>query len=86
MYQIYGTMLCKDCVACLEAMDREKIDYSFLDITADLAHLKAFLAIRDGNALFDEVRRRESIGIPCVVEENGTVSLCWEDYVSQANA
>lgn len=77
MVKIYGSMLCPDCVRCLEELDRVQKEYVFLDFSADLKNLKEFLALRDGDSLFDEVRREGKIGIPCIVAEDGTVSLEW---------
>ena len=79
MIKIYGSMLCKDCVACREDLDRAGISYEYLDFADDLRHLKEFLAIREGNSLFDEVRRNGGIGIPCIIKEDGTVTLDWEE-------
>ncbi len=86
MLLIYGTPLCKDCRDCLEAFDANQIPYTFLDITQELPVLKAFLAIRDREALFDPVRQAGKIGIPCIVDEQGQVSLNWETYVRSGEA
>ena len=77
MLKIYGSRLCPDCVECLAELDRQGIAYDYHDFGADLRALKEFLAIRDGNPLFDAVREKGSIGIPCIVEEDGTVRLNW---------
>lgn len=86
MLRIYGSMLCKDCVQCRADLDCAGVSYEFLDFADNLPALKEFLAIRDGNALFDEVKRNGSIGIPCIVDENGRVTLDWSEYVGQAEA
>ena len=86
MLKVYGSPLCKDCTDCLAAFDKAGVSYEFLDITAQLCHMKAFLSLRDSSALFDSVRQAGIIGIPWIVEEEGKVSLSWEGYVSQANA
>jgi len=77
MVKIYGSILCPDCVRCLEELDRVQKEYVFLDFFADLKNLKEFLALRDGDSVFDEVRREGKIGIPCIVAEDGTVTLEW---------
>lgn len=77
MIKIYGSMLCKDCVQCRSELDAAGVPYIYLDFAEDLQNLKDFLAIRDNNALFDEPRRLGGIGIPCVVKEDGTVTLDW---------
>lgn len=76
--KIYGSMLCPDCVRCREELDKAGIAYDFLDFGENLQNLKDFLKIRDGNPLFDELRREGKIGIPCIVREDGSVSLQWD--------
>ena len=81
MLKIYGSMLCPDCVNCCADLDKAKVEYEFVDFGADLRGLKEFLAIRDGNPLFDPVREAGSIGIPCIGKENGDVTLSWEEFL-----
>lgn len=75
--KIYGSMLCPDCVKCREELDKAGITYEFLDFGENLQNLKDFLKIRDGNSLFEEARREGKIGIPCIVRDDGSVSLEW---------
>ena len=86
MLKIYGSMLCPDCVACCEELSRGEVSFEFLDFGDSLKNLKEFLAIRETSPLFDEVRKNGAIGIPCIVDLDGNVSLNWEQYVTQANA
>ena len=74
---IYGSKLCPDCVRCLEDMDRRGVSYEYKDFATDLLALKEFLAIRDRDPQFDEIRRAGKIGIPCILEDDGTVRLEW---------
>lgn len=76
--KIYGSMLCPDCVECKKALDKAGIAYTYLDIGESLGNLKAFLTIRDSNPLFDAFRGTRTIGIPCIVLEDGSVTLDWE--------
>ena len=75
MMKIYGSMLCKDCVACCAALDAAGVGYTFLSITDELQNLKDFLRLRDGNPLFDDARAAGSIGIPYLVLEDGTATF-----------
>lgn len=75
---IYGSMLCPDCVQCCKDLDETDTQYTFCEFADDLAHLKAFLKIRDTDPAFEEVKREGKIGIPCLVSEDGTVSLNWK--------
>ena len=81
MLKIYGSMLCGDCVKCREDLDRAGVEYEYLDFSDSLMNLRAFLAIRDASDLFDEVRERGAIGIPCLVDDGGNISLDWEAYM-----
>ena len=86
MLKIYGSMLCPDCVECCNDLNNAGVSYEFLDFADNLKNLKEFLVIRDRDEVFLEVRKNGSIGIPCIVDENGSLSLNWNDYVTQADA
>ena len=77
MLKIYGSRLCPDCVKCLADLDRQGIAYEYHDFADNLMALKAFLNIRDTNPQFAEVRENGKIGIPCLVDDDGTVCLTW---------
>jgi glutaredoxin-related protein len=81
MIKIYGSMLCKDCVQCREELDNAGVAYEYLDFSENLLALKEFLSIRDSDPQFDEVRQNGGIGIPCIVREDGTVSLDWAEFM-----
>lgn len=77
MLKIYGSMLCPDCVQCRKDLDKAGIQYTYLDFSEDLTHLKEFLSLRDSLGIFDTVKENGSIGIPCIIDEEGKVSLSW---------
>ena len=81
MLKIYGSMLCPDCVRCRQDLDRAGVRYEYLDFSASLRNLKAFLKLREENPVFDGVREAGAIGIPCIVDEKGNASLSWEEYM-----
>lgn len=83
MLKIYGSMLCPDCVDCCRDLDAAGIAYQFADFADSLVNLKEFLTLRDQHPLFAQVKEKGSIGIPCILREDGSVSLTWEEYVSQ---
>lgn len=62
---VYGSPMCPDCVKAKEVLDKEGIRYGYVDITAGMAHLKKFLALRDNRPEFDEAKKIGTIGIPC---------------------
>ena len=81
MLKIYGSMLCKDCVQCRKDLDAAGVAYEYTDFAHSLAALKEFLAIRDTNPLFDDVKKAGGIGIPCILREDGSITLSWEAYM-----
>ena len=86
MLKISGSKLCPDCVECLQTFDQNKIVYEYHDFAEDLPSLKFFLKLRDSEPIFHDVKANGSIGIPCIVDEEGRVALDWSRYVSQDNA
>ena len=81
MIKIYGSMLCPDCVKCREDLDQAGISYEYLDFAQSLAYLKEFLKIRETSPLFEEVKSRGGIGIPCIVKEDGSITLDWAELM-----
>lgn len=81
MIKIYGSMLCPDCVQCKQELDATGVEYEYLDFSEDLRNLKEFLKLRDSETIFEEVRQKGSIGIPCILREDGSVTLDWEEFM-----
>lgn len=81
MLKIYGSLLCKDCVQCRADLDKAGVNYDFLDFGEELSNLKEFLALRDREPAFDPARREGKIGIPCIVQEDGSVTLNWDTFM-----
>ena len=81
MIKIYGSMLCPDCVQCRKDLDEAGVEYEYQDFSENLKNLKEFLTIRDGNSLFDSIRQDGRIGIPCILREDGSVSLDWTEFM-----
>ena len=81
MLKIYGSMLCKDCVECVDNLKKANVEFEFLDFAESLLNLKEFLKIRDENELFGAVREKGSIGIPAIVKEDGSLTLDWEEFL-----
>lgn len=82
MLKVYGSLLCPDCVACKQAFEGAQIEFEYHDFSEDLSALKIFLALRDSDPQFEEVKKDGRIGIPCIVRKDGTVSLNWEEFTS----
>ncbi len=81
MLKIYGSMQCPDCVQCREDLDKAGIAYEYLDFADSLLYLKDFLGYRDSNPVFTEVKAAGSIGIPCIIREDGSLTLDWAEFM-----
>ena len=81
MLKIYGSILCPDCVQCREDLEKAGVAYEYLDFSELLLHLKEFLALRDSESVFEDVRSSGKIGIPCIVTEDGRVTLDWAEFL-----
>ena len=81
MLKIYGSPLCPDCVKCKQELEEAGVEFLYLDIGEKLLYLKQFLKIRDGNELFEPIRQRGQIGIPCIQREDGTITFEWDEYL-----
>ena len=44
-------------------------------------YLKMFLKIRDENQLFDPIRQRGQIGIPCIQREDASITFEWDEFI-----
>lgn len=75
--KFYGSHLCKDCVNLKANCEKYGIAYEYSDISNDLAALKEFLKLRDENPVFAEAKQAGGIGIPAIVNADGTVTLDW---------
>lgn len=83
MLKIYGSLLCPDCTACKAAFDANGIEYDFIDITGSMRNLKEFLKHRDAEYVFENARKNGYVGIPALLQEDGSVSLDWEAYLKE---
>lgn len=81
MLKIYGSDQCPDCVECKADLDKAGVSYEYCSIAENLRYLKEFLVIRDQNSVFLPVKEAGKIGIPCILSEDGSVSLTWEAWL-----
>ena len=78
---VYGTRNCPDTVAALAEYEKRGVTVDFRDIDADIATLQEFLTLRDTEDVFAPVRERHGVGVPCVIKEDGTLTLDWESVL-----
>lgn len=79
---MYGTEICQDCVKAKSALAKSSdIQLEYKNITGDTATLKEFLAFRDKEEMFSEVKNEGRIGIPFFILENGEKTFDISEYV-----
>ena len=78
MITIYGMNSCPDCTY-VEKQVAGNEEYRVVDIGRSVAALKAFLRLRDTEAVFADAKRDGYVGIPCFVLADGRVTLTPEE-------
>lgn len=78
MIKVFVMQTCPDCTAVKEQAKNDP-RFELIDIGEHVRNLKQFLTLRDNNPAFDAVKRHGSIGIPCFVLEDGSVTFSLED-------
>lgn len=73
--KVYGSEICGDCREFKALMAQRCFTVDYVDITESVANLRAFLQLRDQEAVFAEVKARGGIGIPAFVKDDGEVTL-----------
>ena len=79
--KVYGSPLCPDVKEAIEILNSKKIDFDFINITADLGNLKTFIKLRESNPKFNAVRECDGIGIPCFEKESGEITFEVKDVL-----
>ena len=75
MMKVYGSEICSGCREFKALMARRGLELEFVEITENVANLRAFLALRDREEAFAPIRAEGRIGIPAFVREDGAVTL-----------
>ena len=83
MLTVYGSPLCPDCRAFKTALDAGETAYTYVDITASMKNLKAFLKLRDSLPVFAPCKAAGSVGIPAIAADDGEVTLDWEAFLAE---
>lgn len=79
MVTIYGLPTCPECDFIYEQVQGRETEFTFVNIGAHVAHLKQFMRLRDGSALFETAKKEGYIGIPCFVREDGSITFSPEE-------
>lgn len=73
--KVIGSHCCPDTLYALNQLAAAGVEIDFVDILASHADLKQYLALRDSDPLYAEIRGTERLGIPCFVKEDGSKTL-----------
>lgn len=84
---MYGTPICKECVRDKAILaEHKEIEVDYRIITESTSILKDYLAYRDKEPIFDEMKANHGIGIPFYILEDGTKTLYLSDFVDVGNS
>lgn len=82
---MYGSRICSDCLwAEGKIKERSDIELEYRQITKDVPTLKEFLAYRDHDPVFDQVRELGLVGIPFYILEDGTKTLNTKEVLNNS--
>ncbi len=84
MTKVYVMESCPDCTAAKERYGNNP-EYELIDIGKRTSDMKEFLALRDSHPAFVKVRESGNIGIPCFVNEDGSVAISMKHYDASIN-
>lgn len=80
MTKVFVMATCPDCTQ-VKAQLEGNPNYELIDIGTHVRNLKQFLALRDSHPAFDPAKAHGYVGIPCFVEEDGSVLFSIDDIV-----
>lgn len=83
MIKVYVMDTCPDCIQIKDKLMGNPI-YEVIDIGKHVKNLKEFLRLRDSNKAFDSIKAAGSIGIPCFLFEDGTISFDYEPTIGSS--
>lgn len=72
---VYGSHLCPDTLYALNKLVEKNLAFQYLDISASIADLKAFLKIRDSAEEYRRIREENGLGVPCFQLDDGNITL-----------
>ena len=68
---IFGSQHWPTCEPMKELLSDNNVEFTYVDITESMFNLKRFLKYRDSSDSFQDIRRKNRIGIPAVMVNNG---------------
>ncbi|MCQ8211191.1 glutaredoxin [Cetobacterium somerae] len=73
---VIGSHLCPDTIYAVCKLKEKKINFDFRDISSNFTALKEYLSLREANPIYEEVKIKGGLGIPCFLKgEEITLNL-----------
>lgn len=82
MTKIYVMETCPDCTQ-IKRQAKERPDFQLIDIGEHVKNLKEFIRLRDSRPEFDAAKREGSLGIPCFLHDDGSITFEAADFVTE---
>ncbi len=80
---VIGSHLCSDTLYALDRLREKKTEIEFKDLSASLADLKDYLALRETEPEYEAVRASGGIGIPFFITEAGVKTMDLDKALGQ---
>lgn len=80
---LIGSHLCQDTLYALYKLKDTGAEIDFQNISSDFGALKLFLANRENNPEYAEVKKKGGIGIPFIIFEDGTGTFMLDKALSK---
>ena len=80
---IIGSHLCPDTLYAINVLAARKVDITFQNLSASLADLKAYLALRESSTQIDRHNANGTHGIPCFILDDGFTTLELEEVLAR---
>lgn len=78
---VVGSHLCPDTLYALNKLSAAGAEVSFQDILSCHAALQTYLHNRETSDLYAEIRGTQHLGVPCFIQEDGTMTLDLNDIL-----
>ena len=78
---VIGSHLCPDTLYALNRLTKANAEVDFKDILSCHGALQDYLDIRENSPLYASIRGTRRLGVPCFVQEDGTMTLSLSDIL-----
>lgn len=82
---VIGSHLCQDTLFALYKLREMNVDIDFKNLSSSLDDLKIYLAARENDKLYEEVRQNGGIGIPLFELDDGKKTLDFDEVLEIIN-